>query len=276
MKLENENIVIQEAINGNRHSLETIISFLQSNIYNLAVRFLWNPLDAQDATQEILIKIITHLSTFKGNSSLKTWAYRIATNYLINTKKSISEKNCFSFNEFSEYIKSGFDQIEYNLPDRDLLTLEVKLSCSTALLLCLTREQRTAYLLGEVFELESSDGAYVTNTTAENFRKRLSLAREKIRSFMQGHCGLVNAENPCRCHKRINNGIESKRIVQGQLKFADKFTEKKIMQQVEELISVSGLYKTQPHYDVPQNVTDSIKELIESGKFPILGNLSSL
>jgi RNA polymerase sigma factor (sigma-70 family) len=274
MKMENESLVIDKAVNGDKQSLEKIIRFLQGDLYNLSVRFLWNPQDAQDATQEILIKIITHLSTFKGGSSLKTWSYRIASNYLINTKKSISERNTFSLDEFSSYIKSGLDQTEYNQPDKDLLALEVKLSCSTGLLLCLSREQRIAYLLGEVFEVDSNEGAFITETSSENFRKRLSLAREKIRKFMQGHCGLVNAENPCRCNKRINNGLESKRINPKRLNFADKFSEQEVVKQVEELITVATLYKTQPIYETPKQIVNDIKQLLESGKFPILGELN--
>lgn len=270
MKMENELVVIKNAVNGDEHSLERIIRFLQRDIYNLSVRFLWNPQDAQDATQEILIKIITHLSAFNGNSSLKTWSYRIATNHLINIKKSMAEKNIFSLDEFSTYIKSGLDQTEYNQPDKDLLALEVKLSCSTGLLLCLTREQRITYLLGEVFEVDSNEGAFITETTAENFRKRLSLAREKIRNFMQGHCGLINAENPCRCNKRINSGLEIKRINPEQLNFADKFSQSEVVYQVEDLISVATLYKTQPIYDTPERLISEIKQLIESGRFPIL------
>ncbi|MCK6618579.1 MAG: RNA polymerase sigma factor [Cyclobacteriaceae bacterium] len=274
MKLENEKLTIESAINGDKKSLEKIIRFLQSDVYNLSVRFLWNPQDAQDATQEILIKIITHLSTFKGNSCLKTWSYKIATNYLINVKKSLAEKHSFSLDEFSTYIKTGLDQTDYNKPDRDILALEVKLSCSTGLLLCLTREQRVAYLLGEVFEVDSREGAFITDSTAENFRKRLSLAREKIRSFMQGHCGLINTDNPCRCNKRINSGLESGRINPKQLNFADKFSEQEVVSQVEELISVATLYKTQPIYDTPEKIVNEIKQLLESGKFPILAELN--
>lgn len=274
MKLENEKLTIESAINGDKQSLEKILRFLQSDIYNMAVRFLWNPQAAQDATQEILIKIITHLSTFKGNSSLKTWSYRIATNYLINTKKILAENHCFSLDEFSTYIRSGLDQTEYNQPDKDLLALEVKLSCSTGLLLCLTREQRVAYLLGEVFEVDSNEGAFITETTPENFRKRLSLAREKIRSFMQGHCGLINTKNPCRCHKRINSGLENGRINPKQLNFADKFSEQEVVSQVEELITVATLYKTQPIYDTPEKIVNEIKQLLGSGEFPILGKLN--
>lgn len=274
MKLENEIQLVETAINGDKQSLEKILRFLQKDIYNLSVRFLWNTLDAQDATQEILIKIITHLSTFKGDSSLKTWSYRVATNYLLNAKKSFAEKNTLSLDEFSTYIKAGLDLKEYDQPDKNLLALEVKLSCSTGLLLCLTREQRIAYLLGEVFEVDSNQGAYITETTAENFRKRLSLAREKIRSFMQGHCGLVNPDNPCRCHKRIFNALENKRINPKQLNFADKFSETEVVSQVEELITVAALYKTQPQYDTPEKIINDIKNLIESGKYPILGELN--
>jgi len=91
---------------------------------------------------------------------------------------------------------------------------------------------------------------------------------------MQGHCGLVNPDNPCRCNKRIINGLETKRINPKQLNFADKFSEDEVVSQVEELISVAALYKTQPFYDTPTKIANDLKQLLDSGKFPILGELN--
>ena len=47
-------------------------------MYNLSLRMLMYPADAEDAVQEILIKIITHLSDFRGKSRFTTWSYRVA------------------------------------------------------------------------------------------------------------------------------------------------------------------------------------------------------
>ena len=46
-------------------------------IYNIAARMLYHPQDAEDATQEILVKALTALASFEGRSSFRTWLYRI-------------------------------------------------------------------------------------------------------------------------------------------------------------------------------------------------------
>ncbi len=77
-----DNILIQSALEGDKASLEILIKRHQDWIYNIALRMVWDPEDAKDVTQEVLIKIITHLSGFKGKSSFRTWAYRIVTNHV--------------------------------------------------------------------------------------------------------------------------------------------------------------------------------------------------
>jgi DNA-directed RNA polymerase specialized sigma24 family protein len=63
---------------------------------------LWNREDAEDATQEILIRIVTHLSQFGFRSRLKTWAYRLAVNYILDVKKSAIERLHLSFERFAD------------------------------------------------------------------------------------------------------------------------------------------------------------------------------
>ena len=85
MSLEDE---VRCAIDGDRDALETLVRALQSDIYGLALRMLCNREDAEDATQEILIRIVTHLSQFDFRSKLKTWGFRVAVNYILDVKKS--------------------------------------------------------------------------------------------------------------------------------------------------------------------------------------------
>ncbi|MHB9098158.1 MAG: sigma factor [Syntrophales bacterium] len=60
--------LVEQAKMGNKDVLEEIIRRIQDRLYGLALRMLFIPADAEDATQEILVKIITHLGTFKGES----------------------------------------------------------------------------------------------------------------------------------------------------------------------------------------------------------------
>ena len=70
---ETDNKLVQSALQGSQVALETLIKRHQGWIYNIAFRMVWHPQDAEDVTQEILIKIITKLATFKGASSFRTW-----------------------------------------------------------------------------------------------------------------------------------------------------------------------------------------------------------
>jgi len=69
-----------------------VIVAVQSDVYGLALRFLWHPQDAEDATQEILIRVITGLGNFRGDSVFRTWVYRIACIKLLTLRKYVNNE----------------------------------------------------------------------------------------------------------------------------------------------------------------------------------------
>lgn len=79
--------LIQKASAGDKSSLETVLLSVRDLVFNLSLRMLGSFPDAEDATQDILLKVMTHLSSFKGESSFSTWVFRIAINHLKNYKK---------------------------------------------------------------------------------------------------------------------------------------------------------------------------------------------
>ena len=95
-ELEPKSTVLEDearlAIGGNRDALERLVRALQGDLYGLALRMLCNREDAEDATQEILVRIVTRLSQFDFRSKLKTWAYRVAVNYVLDVRKSAVER----------------------------------------------------------------------------------------------------------------------------------------------------------------------------------------
>ncbi len=83
---------------GSREALESLIKRHQSWIYNIVQRMVYVPEDAEDITQEILIKVITKLSTFESRSSFRTWLYRIVVNHVLNMKRSRAEQREWTLN----------------------------------------------------------------------------------------------------------------------------------------------------------------------------------
>ncbi len=264
------NRLVQEALEGDKASLEKLIVEIQGYVYNLAVRFYWNPPDAQDATQEILVKIITNLSKFEGKSTFTTWMYRLVTNYLLNAKRS--EAEALTFEEGAEHLSKGLEFPGYDLPDRGLLEEEVKISCTTSMLVCLSRPMRLAYLIGEILEFDSNEGSFILGIDPATFRKRLSLARQKIRDFMGKQCGLYNPANPCRCHRQISYSLDVAWFDRENLNFADKGVSlTHLKEEIDAFIDEVAIFHSHPQYQAPTAIYQEIKEMIESGRHSFLG-----
>jgi RNA polymerase sigma factor (sigma-70 family) len=92
--------------------LQACWSISERPIYGLALRMLWHPEDARDATQEILIRILENLDTFRGKSNFMTWVYRVAANHLKNIRKSQMERRRFTFESFGADLADGLREAE--------------------------------------------------------------------------------------------------------------------------------------------------------------------
>jgi len=247
---------VARATAGDRDALEAVILAVQSDVYGLALRFLWHPQDAEDATQEILIRVITGLGNFRGDSVFRTWVYRIACNKLLTLRKQRAEKCSMRFEEFADDLESEWSgEISLTTPDMDdvLLLEEVKIGCTLALLPCLDREHRLAYILGEIMELGHREAAQVLEISPAAFRKRLSRSREKITTFMMARCGLANADNACRCRRRLPIAINLGRVDPGRLLFASSHqiarqfpTVLFRIRQLEDTRRAAALYRSHP------------------------------
>lgn len=204
---------------GDRIAVEGVIRAIQPNVYKLSQRFLYIPADADDATQEILLKVITHLSQFDGRSKFTTWVYRVATHYLLDVKKAKPIHN-LSFEEFGEDLGNGLDTESDADPEQAKLYAEIRIGCTLALLHCLKPDLRVSYILGEILDLGHQEAAEVLQISPSSYRKRLSRARNALTEFMQDNCGLVNPNNGCRCSKRLPQAQRLGRVDPNNLIFS--------------------------------------------------------
>jgi RNA polymerase sigma factor (sigma-70 family) len=210
----------RQAIGGDRDALDRLVRALQNDVYGLALRMLWNREDAEDATQEILVRAVTRLAQFDFRSKLKTWVYRIAVNYILDVKKSPVEQMNLNFQRFGVGLVDGLSSAGPADSERSVLVEEVKIGCTLGMLQCLDRPHRLAYVLGEVLELSGPESAEALGISPELFRKRLQHARTAIEAFTRSHCGLASNSAACACHRRVPAAIRLGRVRPDALDFA--------------------------------------------------------
>jgi RNA polymerase sigma factor (sigma-70 family) len=276
MKAELEQLVAL-AQAGNSEALEQLVERIQGQIYGLALRMLWHPEDARDATQEILIRVITHLGSFRGESQFTTWVYRVAANYLRDARRSRLEEQRYTFVRFGDELDEGLSDapIQSAQPiDEALLLEEIKIGCTFGMLLCLDRAHRLAYILGEILEIESPEAAAIIEITPAAFRQRLARARADIVEFMKQKCGLVNPDNPCRCRRRVKHALKLGRLHPQQLLFArDAGKAARFpavldeIRKLEEARRSAALYRSHPTFTLPTSFVTFVRELLSSSKF---------
>ena len=279
-----DHTLVARARSGNREALEELVRRHQGWIYNLAVRMLYHPQDAEDATQEILIKAVTQLSLFEGRSSFRTWLYRIVVNHVLNMKRGRIEQTSISFRSYGDALA---DTPDLDLPDPSsvpvdvrLLVTEAMISCVSGMLLCLDREQRLTYILGAILDVSDTVGAELLEISSENFRQRLARARRDLHSFMDDKCGLVNHANPCRCAKKTRGFIQAGHVDPEHLLFAQEH-----IRQVHEVVpqayqtirtlddQYADIYRQHPFYE-PPDFAPMLRQLVESPAFRRATDLS--
>ncbi len=271
---------VKMAKQGSKNDLDKLINRIKSRIYHLSLRMLAFPEDAEDATQEILIKVITHLNDFKEESRFTTWLYRIAVNHLLTIKKYRAKNLDVNFNFWEEEIARQDTSFNYDsIPDQAkvLLTEEVRILCMQTVLQCLKSKIRITFILGEVFEMSGEDAADILGISKVAYRKRLSRARFDIIEAMQKNCNLVNSENPCHCYKLVGPDIRDKWIDPDNLQFVGTRCHAKINQtiknqliELDEIGRVIALFRSYPDYSTPDSITKIVKELIGSNRYTIL------
>ncbi len=216
--------LIERARAGSRDALGELIARHQQWIYNIVLRMVYFPHDAEDVTQEILIKVFTRLATFEGRSGFRTWLYRIALNHVLNMKRRGLEREELNFTDYGRGLSAAPDA---DLPDTSTLPVdtqvlvdEARIGCTSGMLLCLDREQRLVYILGAIFGVTDTTGAELLEITPANFRQKLARARRDLHQFMRGQCGLIDQANPCRCAKKTRAFMRAGYVDPHKLLFA--------------------------------------------------------
>jgi len=276
-------ILIKEAVSGSKPALECLVRKYQNDIYNIALKMVYYPDDALDITQEVLIKVITNLSSFRFESRFSTWLYRITVNHILNIKKIKAENILYSdFKVYGEAIDRTPDiQFDTNSTEMKIIVEEVKLTCLQGMLMCLDRKQRVAFVLGSIFAFPDTVCSEVMEISRDNFRQILSRARRDLGNFMSDKCGLIRKTNPCHCSKKTKSLIERGVVNPGNLLFNKNFThsiESSARERLESLDNFieddgSAIFRKMP-YNEMSDFTLKIREILDSSPIKSIFNFN--
>jgi RNA polymerase sigma factor (sigma-70 family) len=241
----------RRAVDGDRDALSALLGELQHPMYRLALRFLADPDDAQDACQEILIRIVTRLETFEHRSKFSTWAYTVATRSLLRTRRRTVESSVQGAEQFAAFLDAGMGEIDTTADEAEysLLCEEVRISCTYGMLLCLSRPLRAAYILADVVGVTDVEGAQILECTRATFRQRVVRARKTLRHVIDNRCGLVDPANPCRCGRQIGSSEQAGILRRDHLPLATHPRQlqrrwiEPAARQLDEVVAIGDLYR---------------------------------
>ncbi len=281
MKKTNEELqaLVDKATAGDKKSLETLVAGVQDMVFNLSLRMLGTFADAEDATQDILLKMITHLSSFRGDSAFTTWVFRIAVNHLKNYKKHMFVNFPLSFEYYGNDIENGKIQEVPDLTqnvEKDILAEELKLSCTNVMLQCLDTESRCIFILGTMFQVDSRIAGDILEMTPETYRKRLSRIRKKMADFLGAYCGEYGS-GKCRCKERVNYAIQNHRINPMQLDYTAATeipvqTMLDVKSAMEDIDDLSQDFSFCKPYQSPEHTKHLIQEFLDSTQLSVIQN----
>ncbi len=210
-KASSDEELAARAVGGDKQALEVLVRRYAPWIHNLAWRMVGDPIEAEDVVQESLIKVVTRLSSFRGESRFRTWLYTIVTRHVLDLKRRPRETVFSSFSAHGKILDRLAEPPDQRLssPDARLMLKETRSTCLEGMVLCLDRNQRVVFILGGLFGMSAKELGEVLDITADAVRQRLFRARRELRSYMEGRCGLFDPPGPCRCSRKTEAGIRA-------------------------------------------------------------------
>lgn len=182
-----EDALVEGLRTGAEQAYETLISRFQQPVYSLVYRLLNDPTEACDVVQEVFLKVFRNIGAFRGQSSLKTWVYRIAVNEAHNHRRWFSrhrrqevglereEENCRSYQEIlpdpgCSPFDSVLDHEQHELIERALAAMNPIF--------------RSAVVLRDIEGLSYEDVANVLQVSLGTVKSRILRGREALREAL--------------------------------------------------------------------------------------------
>src|ERR1700730_1738258 len=182
-----EDALVTALSKGVEEAFEILIQRYQQPVYNLVCRLLNDPSDAADIVQEVFLKVFRNIGSFRGNSSLKTWIYRIAVNEAYNHRRWFSRHHR---QEIALEPEDGAPSSAHHLADPGRSPFEQAADQETHMLVEAALEKlnpkfRTAVVLRDIEDLSYEDIAAVLEISLGTVKSRITRGREALRKILE-------------------------------------------------------------------------------------------
>lgn len=202
MKLENEEQLIKKIVSGNVQAYEQLINQYETKIYALCLHLLKDPEEAYDAAQEVCIKVWKQMGSFKGQSKLSTWIYRITTNQCLDilrkNKRKQQEVPLFTDEDLGEEEKINVETDIW----QDMSTYMAQKELGNVLkqgISELKEDYQVVIILRDIEQRSYEEIACILEISLGTVKSRLSRARSSLKKILEQN------KEPYRSFFRHNN-----------------------------------------------------------------------
>lgn len=194
---------VRRAQKGEYEAFERLVAAFQGQVYNLALRIVRRPEDAEEVVQESLLSVIDHLEDLRDPARFRPWLMGIATNHalmLLRRRKKHAGQTIDSVSDDDPITHPDFIASWTEAPDRLAEQAETKQILAAALE-GLDEKYRAVFVLRDVEGLSTEQTARALDISVSNAKVRLLRARLALREHLTRHFGDENARViPARGH----------------------------------------------------------------------------
>ncbi len=185
--------------------LPLIVNKYGRMVSSIAFRIIRNRQDAEDAAQEAWLEIVKSLPSFRGESKISTWIYRVAYRAIA---RHASREKAYTAKEYDGFMDKG--EI-HDIPcgtdiEKEYWAKESCDRCITGFLHCLDMESRINLVFKDIAGLSYNEMSLILGRDEAALRKENSRSRRKIKNFMERDCYLLNPSGTCRCRLKTMIG----------------------------------------------------------------------
>jgi RNA polymerase sigma-70 factor (ECF subfamily) len=176
--------LLSRAARGCKDALEELFRRYRLVAYRVAFRLLSNEADALDAVQEAFIKALTHLPSFEGRSSFKTWLLRVVSNAALDLGRQRGRRETVSMDALGRQNREELEPFTFQEPGRELERADLRHKLQEVLQQ-LPAQQRKTFVLHAEAELSYREVADVLGISIGTVMSRLYYARRKLRALLE-------------------------------------------------------------------------------------------
>lgn len=201
--MDNQNKILEKALEGDINAFQSLFAEFQQQLKSYLYRLLTDRNDTEDITHDTFVKAFDKISTFKGNSSFKTWVFQIATNlaydFLKKRKRWLpnAQDQAKSLAMSTEYIQQLFVMTNQT-SNRGRYEVKEHIDfCFTCISKTLTIEEQIAIILKDIYSFSRQEIAAILDKSEGVVKHLLFNGRKMMVEIFDNRCALINKNGAC-------------------------------------------------------------------------------